>query len=56
MVEMLYKTNLFVMVGGGPIYLFPPNKVFFWNDYLGKFTGELVLNKNITAIKLRQNK
>jgi len=56
LVEMLYKTNLFVMVGGDPIPKYPSNKVYFWDDYHGKFTAELTFKKDVNSIKLRQNK
>lgn len=55
-VEMLYKTNLFVMVGGDPIPKYPQNKVYFWDDYQGKFTAELTFKKDVKSVKLTQNK
>ncbi len=55
-VEMLYKTNLLAMVGGGPTPKFPPHKVILWDDYQGKIIGEMTFKSEIRAIKLRQNK
>jgi hypothetical protein len=55
-VEMLYKTNLLAMVGGGPTPKFPSHKVILWDDYQGKIIGEMTFKSEIRAIKLRQNK
>ena len=55
-VEMLNKTNMIAMVGGGQSPKFPPHKVILWDDYLGKVVGEMTFKSEVRALKLRQSK
>ena len=57
-VELLYKSNLMALVGGGRNPKFPPNKVIIWDDYQGQIVGEITLapDSKILAVRLRQHK
>ena len=56
--ELLYKSNLMALVGGGRNPKFPPNKVIIWDDYQGQIVGEITLapDSKILAVRLRQHK
>lgn len=51
--EMLYRTNLLFLVGGGTNPKFPPNKVVVWDDNQQKCLGEMSYKTNILAVKVR---
>jgi hypothetical protein len=53
---MLYKTNLFALVGGGSTPKFPTKMVVIWDDYLGKITGEMTFKSEVKTVRFRQNK
>lgn len=55
-VEMLYKTNIFVLVGGGVNPLYPPNKAIIWDDKQAKCIGELSFRSEIRAIRLKKDR
>ena len=55
-VEMLYKTNMLALVGGGSTPKFPLHKVILWDDYQGKIIGEMTFKSDIRAVKMRQTK
>ena len=40
-IEMMYKTNIFGLVGGGKNPKYTPNKVILWDDYQTKVLNEL---------------
>jgi hypothetical protein len=55
-VEMLFRTNLVALVGGGAHPKFPANKVMLWDDSQGKCIGELGVKTNIANVRLRKDK
>ena len=55
-IEMLKKTNILALVGGGKSPWFPPNNLIIWDDHQGKIISKLRFNENILNIRLRNDK
>ncbi|CAN6805317.1 unnamed protein product [Brassica oleracea] len=54
-VEMLFLSNLFALVGNGYSNSeYPPNKVFIWNDHTNSCFCELGFKSQVVAVKLRR--
>lgn len=51
-VEMLYKTNILALVGGGKSPKFPINKVMIWEDSSSKCIGEMTFRGEVKSVKL----
>lgn len=54
--ELLYQTNLLLLVGGGPTPKFPPHKAILWDDYQRQIVGEIILKFPIKRVKVRKEK
>lgn len=54
-VEMLFRCNLMVLVGGGPNPQAPPHRVLIFDDHQGKPVGELCFRQAVLAVQLRKD-
>lgn len=55
-IEMLKRTNLLALVGGGINPKFPTNQLIIWDDHQGKIISKLRINENIMSVRLRNDK
>ncbi|KAJ6305913.1 hypothetical protein OIU78_021278 [Salix suchowensis] len=53
LVSMLYRSNIFCLVGGGPDPIYPRNKVMIWDDHASRCIGELSFRSEVKNVKLR---
>ena len=54
--EMLYKTNLLALIGGGEIPKYNPSKLIIWDDKQNKVISEIKFFSNLKNVKLKKNK
>lgn len=53
--EMLFKSNIFALVGTKMNPNYPPNKVVVWNDHTGKEALELSFKVPVLGVRLRKD-
>lgn len=52
----LAQSNLLFLVGGPPSPLYPPNKVLFWDDKLGRTVAELEFREDVRGLAARRDR
>lgn len=54
--EMLYRTNILAIVGGGRKQKFAENAVLLWDDLARKFVSEFTFSSPVLSLRLRRDK
>lgn len=54
--EMLYRTNLLALIGGGEVPKYNPSKLIIWDDKQNNVISEIKFFSNIKNVKLKKNK
>ena len=54
--EMLYRTNLLALIGGGDLPKFNPKKLVLWDDYQNKMVSEIKFFSSLKNVKLKKDK
>ena len=54
--EMLWRTNIIAIVGGGSKPKFADNTVLFYDDMTKKFVMEITFNNPVKAVRLRRDR
>lgn len=55
-IEMLKRTNILALVGGGINPCFCPSKIIIWDDHQRRIISILRFNKNVLNVRLRKDK
>ena len=53
--EMVERSNIVALVGGGDSPKWPTNKVMIWDDYRQKIIGELTFNAQIRSVRINRD-
>lgn len=54
-IEMLYRTNIFALVGGGKNPQYPRNMLMIWDDHQKKCIAELEFKTPVTGVQLSRS-
>jgi WD repeat-containing protein 45 len=54
--QMVFRSSLHCLVGGGPSPRFPPNKVMIWEDEQARPVGEIIQKTQIRAVRIRKDR
>jgi len=54
-VELLYRSNILALVGGGGCPQWPVNKVMLWDDTKRKCVGELSFHTPVKSVRMRKD-
>lgn len=52
LIELLHRTNIIALVGGGDRPKYPTNKVLLWDDKTGKFFAELEFRSPVLGLRM----
>jgi len=55
LVDILFHSNIFALVGGGPNPAYPPNRVMIWEDQRKQCIAQVDCPKNVRAVRLHKN-
>jgi WD repeat-containing protein 45 len=55
LVELLFRCNIMLIVGGGPNPHAPPHRVLIWDDHIPKAIGELSFRQSVLCVRLRKD-
>jgi WD40 repeat protein len=54
-IEMLFRSNILALVGGGLNPRHPKNKVMIWDDHQSRSIGEISCKSEVLAVRLRRD-
>ncbi|XP_010525421.1 PREDICTED: autophagy-related protein 18c-like [Tarenaya hassleriana] len=54
-IEMLFRSNILALVGGGPNSQYASNKVLIWDDHQSRCISEFAFRSEIRSVKLRRD-